>query len=130
MERASKPARVVGWILSIIPAGMLLMSATFKFLMPAGAEKGFTDIGWPKEKALLLGVIEAGVTILFLIPQTAVLGAILVVGYLGGVIATHVRISDPPKSWIIPLALGVAAWIGLYLRDPRVRQLAPIRKNR
>jgi hypothetical protein len=67
-----------------------------------------------------------GGLVLYLIPQTAMLGAILLTGYLGGACATHVRIADYGHCWI-PVALGVVLWLGLYLRDARIRALVPLR---
>jgi len=75
---------------------------------------------------LTLGIVEASCAILYLIPRTAVLGAILVTGYLGGAVATHARVGDP--AFITPALLGVIAWLGLFLRDRRVRALIPLRR--
>ena len=123
MQRASKPATIVGWILTIGPAGMLLMTATMKLMRNPEVVKGFQS--WPPGSAIKIGIIEAAAAVLYLIPQTAVLGAILVAGYFGGAIATMLQVGMQPY---LPAALGVAAWLGLYLRDPRVRELAPLRK--
>jgi hypothetical protein len=113
-----------GWILGILPVPLLLFSAAGKFLQPDQVVKGFEDLGWPLDVAVALGVVELGCVVLYLIPQTAVLGAILLTGYLGGAIATHVRIGE---GFIIQSLLGIAFWLGLYLRDPRVRALIPLR---
>jgi len=123
MQRPSKPARIVGWILTVGPAGMLLMSAVMKLMQHPEVVKGFQS--WPPGSAIRIGTVEAAVAVLYLIPQTAVLGAILVAGYFGGAIATMVQLGMPPY---IPAALGVMAWLGLYLRDPRIRELAPVRR--
>ena len=72
-------------------------------------------------------VIEAILAILYLVPQTAVLGAILLTGYLGGAPATHVRINDP--TWVVPVVTGVLLWLGLYLRDEKLRALVPLRRR-
>jgi hypothetical protein len=113
-----------GWVISLLPVAMLLMSATMKFTKPAPVIQGFTHLGWPEDLALALGIVELASTIIYLIPKTSVLGAILITGYLGGAIATHVRIGE---AFIMPVLLGVAAWLGLYLRDARLRQLIPLR---
>ena len=75
-----------------------------------------------------LGIVELGSTLLYIIPQTAVLGAILLTGYLGGAVATHVRVADW-SHMPIPLVLGILVWVGLYLRDARIRSLAPLAKT-
>ena len=88
--------------------------------------KGFEDLGWPVSAAFGLGCVEISCAVIYLIPQTAVLGAILMTGYLGGAIATHVRLGQ--FGMMVPaIILGVLVWLGLYLRDARVRSLAPIR---
>jgi hypothetical protein len=83
--------------------------------------------GWPESILLVLGVLELGSVLAYLIPRTAVLGAILMTGYLGGAIATHVRIGDP--GWPTALILGIFVWAGLYLRDERLRALLPLRQS-
>ena len=122
---ASRKALWAGRVISALPVLMLLMSAAMKFAKPAAVVEGFTKLGWPERLALGLGVLELAVTVLYVIPRTAVLGAILVTGYLGGAVATHVRVGDP---FIAPVILGVLAWLGLYLRDPRLRALVPLRR--
>jgi len=120
----SKTMLWAGWLVSVLPALMLLFSATGKFLKPTAVVEGFGHLGWPHELAFALGVVELVCTVLYLVPQTAVLGAILVTGYLGGAIATHVRIDE---GFIVQALLGVLVWLGLYLRDARLRALIPIR---
>jgi hypothetical protein len=115
-----------GWVLSLLPAPLLAMSGIMKILNPPQLAEGFTHLGWPADLALALAVLELGSLILYLIPQTAVLGAILLTGYLGGAIATHVRIGE---GWIGPALFGVVLWLGLFLRDPRIRELLPIRRT-
>ena len=114
-----------GWVFSILPALGLAMSAVFKFLQPPDMLKELERLGWQASQMQSLGIVEITCTVLYLIPQTAVLGAILLTGYLGGAIATHVRISD---AFIPPLVMGVMVWVGLFLRDPRIRALIPLRR--
>ena len=121
----SRTALWAGRVVSALPVLMLLMSAAMKFAKPAAVVEGFGHLGWPDRLALALGILEVSVTILYVIPRTAVLGAILVTGYLGGAIATHVRIGDP---FVAPIVLGVLVWLGLYLRDVRLRSLIPLRR--
>ena len=105
---------------------MLTLSGVMKFLRPPELVEGFEKLGWPLELAFALGCIELASVALYVIPQTAVLGAILLTGYLGGAIATHVRILD---AWIGPFLFGVLLWLGLYLRDARLRRLLPLRSQ-
>ena len=114
-----------GWIISILPVLMLLMSGVLKLLKPEAVVKGSADIGWNENLLLGLGIVELACTILYVIPRSCVLGAILLTGYLGGAIATHVRIGE---QFFAPVLLGVLVWGGLYLRDARLRALLPLRK--
>ena len=118
----SKTLVWVGRIISALPVLMLLMSATMKFVKPAAVVEGFAKLGFPEETAFGLGVTELVCTILYVIPWTSMLGAILLTGYLGGATAAHVRIGDPI---IVTVAIGVLVWLGLYLRDHRIRALIP-----
>jgi hypothetical protein len=120
----SKKMLWAGWILSVLPALALLMSGVMKLLKPAEVVEGFTHLGWDENLALALAIVEIGCTVVYLIPRTAVLGAILLTGYLGGAIATHVRIGE---QFVAPLILGLLIWGGLYLRDARLRALIPLR---
>lgn len=124
----SKGALWTGHILSALPVLMLLMSAVMKFLKPAPVIEGFAKLGWPDGFALGLGILELACAIVYIIPRTAVLGAILVTGYLGGAIATHVRVGDPPAQYATIIVLGVLVWLGLFLREPRLRPLIPLRR--
>lgn len=121
----SKTARYSGYVLSALPSLLLLFSASMKFTHPASLDAGFEHLGWPVSLALTLGILEAGCVVIYLIPPTAILGAILMTGYLGGAMATHLRIGEPV---FMQLALGVLAWGGLFLRDPRLRALIPLRR--
>lgn len=120
----SKTMLWAGNVVSALPVLMLVMSGVMKILQPPDVVKGFASLGWPVNLAIVLAVVELGCTILFVIPQTAVLGAILLTGYLGGATATHVRIGEP---FYVPIILGVLIWLGLFLRDGRLRALIPIR---
>ena len=122
---ASKAALWTGRVISALPVLMLLMSAGMKLARVPAAVKGFEELGWPAGIAVTLGIVELACAILYAIPRTAVLGAILVTGYLGGATATHVRVSQP---YFMPILLGVLAWLGLYLRDSRLRALVPLRR--
>jgi hypothetical protein len=90
--------------------------------------KEFTDtLGYPQSTIVPIGMIELACVILYAIPQTAGLGAILLTGYLGGAVATHVRVED--GQFFGPVLAGVLVWLGLYLRDARLRSLVPWRRR-
>jgi uncharacterized membrane protein YphA (DoxX/SURF4 family) len=114
----------VGWVLGGLPSLMLLFSAVMKLTGPPGLADGFAHLGLPLRLAIPLGILEVVCTVVYLVPRTAVLGAILLAGYLGGAIVMHLRVGDP--FWVQAL-LGVALWGGLYLREPRLRALIPLR---
>jgi hypothetical protein len=127
-QATAVPKKVLwaGYVISALPLLALVPSAIMKFARPQPVIEGFQHLGWPESLSVALGVIEVTCTVLYIIPRTAVLGAILLTGYLGGAIATHFRISE---QFAIPVVLGIFVWLGLYLRDPRIRQLIPLRSN-
>lgn len=122
----SKKYLWIGRALSAGPVLLLLVSAAMKLVQPAGFDEGFAHLGWPISKAVGLGILEAICTLIYIVPRTGVLGAILLTGYLGGATAAHVRVDDP--YFATPL-LGVLLWGGLYLRDPRLQALLPLVSN-
>jgi hypothetical protein len=115
----------VGRVISALVCVPFLPSAAFKIMQSSQVVDGFTKIDWPINTAVPLGIIELASVVLYAIPQTAVLGAILLTGYLGGAISVHVHHGE---AFIMPAVMGVLVWLGLYLRDPRIRAIAPIRK--
>jgi hypothetical protein len=122
----SKGSLWTGRILSGVIVALLVFSGVMKLTMKPEMQKDLDPIGWKVDVVSAIGIIEICCAILYAIPQTAILGAILLTGYLGGACATHVRIGEYGLS-AVPVILGVIAWIALYLRDLRVRALAPIR---
>ncbi len=114
----------IGWILGVIPSLLLFVSGVMKFIQPAGFEEGLTHMGWRPEQMYAIGAVEILCVLIFLFPKTAVLGAILLTGYMGGAIATHVRVGD---IVIVQVLIGMVFWLSLWLRDPRIRQLIPFR---
>jgi hypothetical protein len=115
-----------GRVISGLAILMLIFSAVMKLAGPDPVVKEFTRLGYTTENiAVAIGILELVCVIIYAIPQTAVLGAILLAAYLGGATATHVRIADPFYG---PVIGGVLVWLGLWLRDPRLRALAPWRK--
>ena len=115
-----------GRILTGLSALMLLLSAALKLKGGPDFAILFEHLGWPTALALPLGVLELTITILYLIPRTAVLGAILLTGYLGGAVSVHLRIAE---AWFNPFLIGVVVWGSLYIRDARIRELIPFLKK-
>jgi uncharacterized membrane protein YphA (DoxX/SURF4 family) len=114
-----------GRVISAVVVLMLGFSAFMKVFGPPDVAKEFERLGYDSGKPLPIAITEIACAVVYAIPQTAVLGAILLTGYLGGATATHVRIDDPFYG---PVIGGVLAWLGLFLRDPRLRELVPWRK--
>ena len=127
--QASGRGRTIGWVLSGLVIAFLLMDATMKLLALSVVLETSGPLGFPgAAMARGLGVLLLVCTFLYAAPQTAVLGAILLTGYLGGAVAPHVRVGDPLFSHILfGVYIGVFLWLGLYLRDARLRALVPLR---
>ena len=129
--QSAAPSKALLWTgrgLSALPVLMLLLSASLKIAGPPQVVGQFTGkFGYPASLILPLGIIEISCALLYAIPRTAVFGAIVMTGYLGGVIATHVRILD--SGFITGLILGILAWAGLYLREPRLHAVLPLRRR-
>ncbi len=117
-----------GIIVSGIPALFLLMDSIGKFARPEPVVSGTLELGYAEGVILPLGIVLLVSTLLYVFPKTSVLGAILLTGYLGGAVATHVRVGSPLFTHqLFPVYLGVLLWLGLYLRDVRIRALIPFR---
>lgn len=123
----SKSMRWTGFVLSGLPALFLLVDAVMKLIKPAPVVEATVQLGYPESVILPLGIVLLACTILYLIPRTSGLGAILLTGYLGGAVATHVRVNGGAFPILFPVILGVLIWGGLYLRDIRLRALVPLR---
>lgn len=121
---ASKRMLWSGRIASALPVLMLLFSGVLKLVRPGAVVEEFGRLGYPESLALGIGLLELACTVVYVIPRTSVLGAILLTGYLGGATATHVRVGDP---FYFPVVLGMVVWGGLFLRDDRLRSLLPLR---
>jgi hypothetical protein len=102
------------------------LSATWKLTRNTWYVAEFARIGWPESALPLLAFLQLGCIVLYVIPPTAVLGAVLLTGYLGGAIATYVRMGEPYPV-LVPLSTSLIAWLGIYLRDERLRSLLPLR---
>jgi hypothetical protein len=127
----SSKALWTGRILSGLVVLFLLVDAGFKLIrpLPAPAVEAFGKLGYPVAFAAGIGILLLGCVALYLIPRTSVLGAILLTGYLGGAVASHVRVGDPWFSHaLFPVYVGLLVWGGVYLRDERLRALLPFRE--
>jgi hypothetical protein len=122
---------MIGWVLSGLVIAFLVVDSTMKLLALPIVLEAQEPLGFSGPTiARGLGVLLLACTVLYAVPQTAVLGAIVLTGYLGGAVATHARVGDPLFSHILfGVYLGVFLWLGLYLRDTRVRSLVPLRST-
>ena len=118
-----------GRIMSWLPALFLLVDGVMKLFKTAVVVEATVKLGYPENTILPVGIVLTVCTILYLIPRTAVLGAILLTGYLGGAVATHVRVGEGLFPVSFPIIFGVLLWGGLYLRNNRLRSLIPINQE-
>lgn len=123
----SKQSLWAGRILSGLPTLFLLVDGLMKLVKPAPVVEATVKLGYLESVIIPLGIILLACTILYMIPRTAVLGAILLTGYLGGAVNTHVRAGEGWFPILFPVVFGVLLWGGLYLRDERLRALLPLR---
>lgn len=120
--QSTKIRTIVGWALSGLLALMLIgLSASGKFTQWEGKAEMFGKLGWTEDVMFYVGIVEVIITVLFLIPRTAFIGAILISAYLGGATAAHLRIGDP---FVFPIILGIISWVALGLRVPSIFLLA------
>ncbi|WP_426440528.1 DoxX family protein [Bradyrhizobium genosp. P] len=127
----SKPARITGRVLSGIVIVFLLFDSAIKLVPLAVVTEGMDKMGYGSSETLArsLGIITIICTLLYSVPPTSILGAILLTGYLGGAIATHVRVGSPLFTHtLFGVYLGLMVWGGLYLRDGNLRALFPFRR--
>ena len=127
--KAPKAALWSGRILTAIVALFLVLDSGIKLLQLPAVREAMAPLGYPAELGLVIGIIEAICLILYVVPQTAVLGAILLTGLLGGAAAAHLRVGDPLFTHVLfGVYVGILAWGGLYLRDEKLRALIPLRR--
>jgi hypothetical protein len=123
---ASKTSLWAGRIVSALVVLFLLFDAGMKLLNLPPAVEGTAKLGYPASVVVPLGMVLLACVLLYIVPRTSILGAILLTGYLGGATATNVRVQNP---WILfPVGIGVLVWAGLYLRDEGLRTLIPLRR--
>ena len=126
---SSKVPTRIGWALSILTMASMLFDAAGKLALESHVVDATTKIGYPVDAIRPIGVLALLCTILYAVPRTAILGAVLLTGFYGGAVASKVRIEDPLFSSILfGVYFGLIAWAGLYLRDERLRSLFPFRR--
>jgi hypothetical protein len=124
----SKKALWIGRILSGLGAAFLLTDGAMKLFKPPIVTETCARLGIPESEIVGIGILLLICTGIYLIPRTSIFGAILLTGYLGGAVATHVRVGDPPFSHILfPAYIAAFLWVGLYLREGRLRDLVPLK---
>jgi len=128
VESSAKKRSIAGYVLTGLVAVFLTFDTVMKVLQLAPAMQGTIELGYPASTVLTIGLIELVCLVLYLVPRTSVLGALVLTGYLGGAIATHVRVGSPfPTHTLFPIYVALMVWGGLYLRESRLRQLLPFR---
>jgi hypothetical protein len=113
----------IGWVIGALPALFLLVDGGMKLAKPGFVVDATVRLGYPESVIVPLGIVLVGCTILYLAPRTSGLGAILLTGYLGGAVATHVRVGAGAFEMSFPVFVGALLWLGLVLRDDRLRAL-------
>ena len=122
--------RRTAYVLTTLAVLFLTFDTVIKLLRLAPAVQGTVALGYPEHAVAVIGTIELVCLVLYLVPQTAVLGAVVMTGYLGGAVATHLRVGNPLLSHtLFPIYVAALLWGGLYLRDARLRGLMPLRRG-
>jgi hypothetical protein len=125
----SKGRLWAGRIMSGLPALFLILDSVGKLVKPAPVVQATVQLGYPESVIVGLGIVLITCTAIYLFPRTSVLGAILLTGYLGGAVATHVRVGAGLFPVFFPIIMGMLLWGGLYLRDDRLSELIPLRSS-
>lgn len=123
--RPSKGILWTGRVMSAIPVLLILFGSVMKLMKPPAVVQAFAQAGIPEHLIVPVGLIELICVVVYSIPSTSVLGAILITGLMGGATIINLRIGNP--AYLLTILLGMLAWGGLYLRDPRLRVLIPLR---
>ncbi len=119
-----------GRVISTLLTLMLLLDGVMKLIKPPQVLEACADLGLPESTIAGIGIALLASVVLYAIPATAALGAILLTGYLGGAVMAHVRVEDPPWKIAMPIIFGGLVWLGLFLRNQRLRALVPIQRSR
>lgn len=124
-----RPATTAGWIVTGLISAFLLLDSVGKLAIIEPVREAMAVLGYEVQQSRVIGAVLLVCLVLYLIPRTAVLGALLTACYLGGAEAAQLRIDTPAFSLAFPVACGVLVWLGLWLRDPQVRALLPVRRG-
>ena len=128
-NESASPRKVMYWtgvVMSVIPSLMLLMASVMSLSKSAQVLQGMAQFGYPENAIPAIGAACLVSTVLYIIPRTAVLGAILLTGYLGGAVATHVRVEAEKFTFLMPVVFAALVWGGLFFRDARISESAPL----
>jgi hypothetical protein len=128
LNAASKGKLWTGRALSVLAILFMLFDAVGKFVMPPQVVEAFARLGFPVALGASIGTLLLVSTIIYAVPRTAVLGAVLLTGYLGGAVAIQMRAGSPTFETVFPVLFGVVAWAGVYLRDCKLRAVFPVRR--
>jgi hypothetical protein len=128
-SEGSKKTLWIGRVLSILAILFLLLDGVMKLVKPTVVVEATARLGYPETTIIPIGIVLVLATILYAIPRTCVLGAILLTGYLGGAVATHVRVGGSLFEMLFPVIMGAFVWGGLYLRYARLRRFIPLRQG-
>lgn len=123
----SKGALWAGWIITVLVALFLLFDGITKIMKIAPVMEAFARLGYPARLAPVIGTILVIFTVIYLIPRTSILGAILLAAYLGGAVEVNMRAGDPAFETCFPIIFGILVWLAVFLREPRLRALIPVR---
>lgn len=130
-NQTSKTRLWVSWIMSGLVILFMLFDSIFKFIQPPEVVEGTLALGYAEHHIAIIGTLALIATILYAIPSTSIIGAVLLTAYFGGAIATHLRLDNPLFSHtLFPVYFAVLAWGGIWLRDDRLRSLMPLQRRR
>ena len=125
--RPSKGGLWTGRVMSALPVLLILFGSVMKLMKPPAVVQAFAQAGIPEHLIIPVGLIELTCVVVYSIPSTSMLGAILITALMGGATMANIRVANP--AYVVTILLGMLAWGGLYLRDPRLRVLIPLRAN-
>jgi hypothetical protein len=128
LSKPRKKVMMAGYIISILVILFLAADGVMKLFKPSFVVEATTKLGYAENQIVPVGIVLLVCVVVYMNPKTSVLGAILLTGYLGGAVASHLRAGDNWFAVLFPVVFGALAWIGLYLRDPKLRELAPLRR--